>query len=83
MTVLRPALVRGDLGATRPTWPWWSRWRPAETRRYDRLLKPAVYAAAGIPAYWRVEPGPVLRHATTLDGREATGRCAGRGRRAW
>ena len=32
-----------------------------ETRRYDRLLKPAVYAAAGIPAYWRVEAGPVLR----------------------
>lgn len=39
----------------------------AETRRYDRLLKPAVYAAAGIPAYWRVESGPVLR-AFTLDG---------------
>ncbi|KHD75243.1 Uma2 family endonuclease [Actinoplanes utahensis] len=39
----------------------------AETLRYDRLLKPAVYAAAGIPAYWRVEAGPVLR-AFTLDG---------------
>ncbi|MDI6102052.1 Uma2 family endonuclease [Actinoplanes sp. NEAU-A12] len=39
----------------------------AETRRYDRLLKPAVYAAAGIPAYWRVEAGPVLR-SFTLDG---------------
>jgi Uma2 family endonuclease len=38
-----------------------------ETRRYDRLFKPAVYAAAGIPAYWRVETGPVLR-AFTLDG---------------
>jgi Uma2 family endonuclease len=25
------------------------------SRHYDRLLKPAVYAAAGIPAYWRVE----------------------------
>ncbi|MEV0895717.1 Uma2 family endonuclease [Actinoplanes sp. NPDC049802] len=32
-----------------------------ETRRYDRLLKPAVYAAAGIPAYWRVEAGPALQ----------------------
>lgn len=38
-----------------------------ETRRYDRLLKPDVYAAAGIPAYWRVEEGPVLR-AFALDG---------------
>ncbi|MEU8659681.1 Uma2 family endonuclease [Actinoplanes philippinensis] len=31
------------------------------TRRYDQLLKPAVYAEAGIPEYWRVEAGPVLR----------------------
>jgi len=34
------------------------------TRRYDRLLKPALYAEAGIHAYWRVEPGhhtPLLR----------------------
>ncbi|MEV6345057.1 Uma2 family endonuclease [Actinoplanes sp. NPDC051851] len=38
-----------------------------ETRRYDRLLKPDVYAAAGIPGYWRVEPGPALR-VYTLDG---------------
>jgi Uma2 family endonuclease len=26
------------------------------SRRYDRLLKPTVYAEAGIPEYWRVEP---------------------------
>lgn len=38
-----------------------------ETSRYDRLLKPAVYAAAGIPAYWRVEGGQKL-HTFTLDG---------------
>ncbi|MEU4425814.1 Uma2 family endonuclease [Actinoplanes sp. NPDC024001] len=38
-----------------------------ETRRYDRLLKPDLYATAGIPAYWRVEAGPVLR-AHALDG---------------
>lgn len=38
-----------------------------ETSRYDRLLKPAVYAAAGIASYWRVEAGPVLR-AYALDG---------------
>ncbi|WP_433833782.1 Uma2 family endonuclease [Actinoplanes sp. CA-015351] len=38
-----------------------------ETRRFDRLLKPAVYAAAGIPGFWRVEPGPVL-HTFLLDG---------------
>jgi len=34
------------------------------TRRYDRLLKPALYADAGIAGFWRVEPGrltPVLR----------------------
>jgi Uma2 family endonuclease len=34
------------------------------TRRYDRLLKPALYADAGIRSYWRVEPGaltPLLR----------------------
>jgi Uma2 family endonuclease len=34
------------------------------TSRYDRLLKPALYAEAGIAAFWRVEPGrvsPVLR----------------------
>jgi Uma2 family endonuclease len=30
----------------------------ATTRRYDRLLKPTLYADAGIPAYWRVEPAP-------------------------
>jgi Uma2 family endonuclease len=34
------------------------------TRRYDRFLKPALYAEAGIGAYWRIEPGratPMLR----------------------
>lgn len=33
------------------------------TRRIDRLLKPALYAEAGIESYWRVErepQGPVL-----------------------
>ncbi|GAA3351328.1 Uma2 family endonuclease [Amorphoplanes nipponensis] len=32
------------------------------SRRYDRLLKPALYAEAGIPAFWRIEsePAPVL-----------------------
>jgi Uma2 family endonuclease len=36
----------------------------AATRRYDRLLKPALYAEAGIRSYWRIEPGratPLLR----------------------
>jgi Uma2 family endonuclease len=28
------------------------------TRRYDRLLKPALYADAGIAEYWRIEPDP-------------------------
>ncbi|AGL14965.1 Uma2 family endonuclease [Actinoplanes sp. N902-109] len=41
----------------------------AASRRYDRLLKPTLYAEAGIPAFWRVEPGPVLHtYALTNDG---------------
>ncbi|WP_203788128.1 Uma2 family endonuclease [Paractinoplanes rishiriensis] len=34
------------------------------TRRYDRTLKPALYAEAGIHAFWRIEAGratPLLR----------------------
>src|ERR1700760_420005 len=31
------------------------------SRRYDRLLKPTLYADAGIPTYWRIEDGPILR----------------------
>jgi Uma2 family endonuclease len=30
------------------------------TRRFDRLVKPGVYAEAGIPAYWRVELEPTV-----------------------
>lgn len=30
----------------------------AASRRYDRLLKPALYADAGIASYWRVVPEP-------------------------
>src|SRR4051812_35544815 len=30
------------------------------TQRYDEVLKPTLYAEAGIRDYWRVEPGPVL-----------------------
>jgi Uma2 family endonuclease len=29
------------------------------TRRYDRMLKPTLYAEGGIRDYWRVERGPV------------------------
>jgi Uma2 family endonuclease len=38
------------------------------TRRYDRMLKPALYAEAGIPGYWRVERGPAgpVLHACEL-----------------
>ncbi len=35
------------------------------SRRYDRLLKPALYAEAGIPAYWRIEPGPSCTPTTS------------------
>lgn len=45
-----------------------------ETRRYDRLLKAAVYASAGIPGYWRVEAGPVLRVGTLAGGAYLPGR---------
>jgi len=40
----------------------------ASTRRYDRLLKPALYAEAGIAAFWRIEldPAPVL-HTFALE----------------
>ena len=34
------------------------------TRRFDRFLKPTLYADGGIPSYWRIEPGrtgPLLR----------------------
>ncbi|MEU7750988.1 Uma2 family endonuclease [Micromonospora sp. NPDC049171] len=40
------------------------------TRRRDRLEKPADYADAGIPHYWRVEQNPVHVYAYDLvDGR--------------
>lgn len=40
------------------------------TRRRDRLEKPADYAAAGVPHYWRIEQNPVHVYAYDLvDGR--------------
>jgi Uma2 family endonuclease len=40
------------------------------TKRRDRLEKPAEYAAAGIPHFWRIEQDPVRVHAYDLvDGR--------------
>jgi len=48
------------------------------TKRYDRLLKPALYAEAGIPHFWRVDPahpGPELTTYTlTADGTYAEDR---------
>jgi Uma2 family endonuclease len=38
------------------------------TRRRDRLEKPAGYAAAGIPHYWRIEQKPVHVFAYELVG---------------
>jgi Uma2 family endonuclease len=37
----------------------------------DRILKPAQYAAAGIPAYWRVETDPISLTAYELRPGEA------------
>jgi Uma2 family endonuclease len=36
---------------------------PPGTRRRDRLEKPADYAAAGVPFFWRVEQNPVHVYA--------------------
>jgi Uma2 family endonuclease len=40
------------------------------SRRVDRVLKPSVYADAGIPTFWRVElePEPVIVVSTLVDG---------------
>lgn len=41
------------------------------SRRIDRLVKPAIYAEAGIGAYWRIElePAPAV-HVYALDGQQ-------------
>jgi Uma2 family endonuclease len=40
------------------------------TKRRDRLEKPALYAQAGIPHFWRIEQDPVHVHAYDLvDGK--------------
>lgn len=36
------------------------------TRRADRFHKPAEYATAGIPYYWRIEQNPIHIHAYQL-----------------
>jgi Uma2 family endonuclease len=42
----------------------------ANTKRQDRLVKPAIYAALGIPHYWRIEQDPLHIFAYDLvDGR--------------
>jgi Uma2 family endonuclease len=46
------------------------------TRRYDRVLKPTLYAEAGIRDYWRVESGPVLHVYELEDGRFRLRGCA-------
>jgi Uma2 family endonuclease len=42
------------------------------TRKRDRLEKPAEYAAAGIPYYWRIEQDPlrIFAYALRADGYE-------------
>ena len=36
------------------------------TRKRDRMQKPALYAAAGVPHYWRVEQSPLHIYAYDL-----------------
>ena len=36
------------------------------TRKRDRLQKPSLYAAAGVPHYWRIEQDPVHVYAYDL-----------------
>ncbi|MFE9183460.1 Uma2 family endonuclease [Micromonospora haikouensis] len=43
------------------------------TRRIDRFAKPAEYAAAGIPFYWRIEQDPVHVYAYRLSDRLSLG----------
>lgn len=61
-----------------PVDEWWNRYPAAQTllvvevvspgtRSADRIRKPAQYAAAGIPNYWRVELDPVHVVAYRLD----------------
>jgi Uma2 family endonuclease len=47
------------------------------TRRYDEVLKPTLYAEAGIRDYWRVEPGPVLHVYELEAGRFRLRGCVG------
>ncbi|WP_308042530.1 Uma2 family endonuclease [Micromonospora sp. PLK6-60] len=43
------------------------------TRRVDRFAKPAEYAAAGIPFFWRIEQDPVHLYAYRLSERPSPG----------
>jgi Uma2 family endonuclease len=47
------------------------------TQRYDEVLKPTLYAEAGIRDYWRVEPGPVLHVYELEAGRFRLRGCVG------
>jgi Uma2 family endonuclease len=44
------------------------------TRRYDRLIKAALYAEAGIASYWRVEPNRVVLYRLGAGGTYAVDR---------
>jgi Uma2 family endonuclease len=43
------------------------------SRQVDRVLKPAQYAEAGIPAYWIIEPASPISLTTHLPSPEARG----------
>ncbi|MFE0593963.1 Uma2 family endonuclease [Micromonospora echinospora] len=57
VTVLRPGTPRGRRWAEPADVAFVVEVESPSSRRHDRFTKPALYAEAGTPAYWRVERG--------------------------
>ncbi|MGS2616874.1 Uma2 family endonuclease [Micromonospora sp. LZ34] len=57
VTVLRPGAPRDRMWAEAADVALVVEVESPSSRRHDRFTKPALYAEAGIPAYWRVERG--------------------------
>ncbi|MEV6801093.1 Uma2 family endonuclease [Micromonospora rifamycinica] len=71
VTVLRPGAPRDRMWADPSDVALVVEVESPNSRRHDRLTKPALYAESGIPAYWRVERsdfGPVVYRYTLVKG---------------